>query len=108
MSGAYESLIRPLLFRMSADRAHDLGKAALRAPVLPRLIGGRPPRSASLRTDLAGLQLDSPIGLAPGFDKSGDLVPGLSQLGFGYLAVGSITREARAGNPKPRLARDPD
>ena len=105
-SSAYESLIRPLLFRMSADRAHELGKAALRAPVLPRLIGGRPPRSATLPTDLAGLQLDTPIGLAPGFDKNGDLVPGLAHLGFGYLAIGSITRQPRAGNPKPRLARD--
>ena len=104
---AYESLIRPLLFRMSADRAHDVGKAALRAPLLPRLIGGQPPRSDVLRTNLAGLQLESPIGLAPGFDKSGDLVPGLAHLGFGYLAVGSITRQPRPGNPKPRLARDP-
>jgi dihydroorotate dehydrogenase len=107
MSSAYEIFIRPLMFRLSADRAHELGKAALRAPLLPGLIGSRPPRSASLRTDLAGIQLDSPIGLAPGFDKSGDLVPGLARLGFGYLAVGSVTREPRAGNPKPRLARDP-
>jgi dihydroorotate dehydrogenase len=106
-SSVYESLIRPLMFRMSADRAHELGKAALRAPLLPRLIGGRPPRSANLRTDLAGLQLDTPIGLAPGFDKNGDLVPGLAHLGFGYIAVGSITRQPRPGNPKPRLARDP-
>jgi dihydroorotate dehydrogenase len=106
-SSAYERLVRPLLFRMSADQAHELGKVALRAPLFPRLIGGGPPPSATLRTDLAGLQLATPIGLAPGFDKSGDLVRGLAHLGFGYLAVGSITRQPRDGNPKPRLARDP-
>jgi dihydroorotate dehydrogenase (fumarate)/dihydroorotate dehydrogenase len=61
-----------------------------------------------LRTDLGGLALRTPIGLAPGFDKSGDLVPGLARLGFGYVMVGSITTAPRAGNPKPRLVRYPD
>ena len=104
----YEDLLRPLLFRLPADLAHDLGKVALRAPAVPRLMAGHAPDTALLRTDLAGLQLDTPIGLAPGFDKNGDLVPGLARLGFGYIAVGSITRQPRAGNAKPRLARDPD
>jgi dihydroorotate dehydrogenase len=61
-----------------------------------------------LETDLGGLRIRSPIGLAPGFDKSGDLVPGLARLGFGYVTVGSITTQPRAGNPKPRLHRYPD
>jgi dihydroorotate dehydrogenase (fumarate)/dihydroorotate dehydrogenase len=51
------------------------------------------------------LTLASPIGLAPGFDKNGDLVPSLARLGFGYIVVGSITPEPRAGNPQPRLLR---
>jgi dihydroorotate dehydrogenase len=83
----------------------------LRVPAVWELLG-RSARQvghdARLRTDLAGLQLDNPIGLAPGFDKSGDLVPGLSRLGFGYLVVGSITREPRYGNPFPRLVRYPE
>jgi dihydroorotate dehydrogenase len=61
-----------------------------------------------LATDLGGLAISSPIGLAPGFDKSGDLVPGLATLGFGYITVGSITTEPRAGNPRPRLLRYPE
>jgi dihydroorotate dehydrogenase len=107
----YERVLRPLLFRLSADRAHELGRIALRAPAVWEVMGrsarrvGRDPR---LRTELAGLQLDNPIGLAPGFDKSGDLVPSLSRLGFGYLVVGSITREPRYGNPFPRLVRYPE
>jgi dihydroorotate dehydrogenase len=103
--------MRPLLFRLSADRAHQVGRVPLRWPAVWQVLGraarqaGTDPR---LRTQLAGLQLDNPIGLAPGFDKSGDLIPSLSQLGFGYLVVGSITREPRWGNPFPRLVRYPE
>jgi dihydroorotate dehydrogenase (fumarate)/dihydroorotate dehydrogenase len=98
------SLVRPVLFRVPPDAAHDLAKVALRRPWLwgHGAAGDPDPR---LATDLAGLRLRSPIGLAPGFDKNGDLVAGLARLGFGYLVVGSITPEPRAGNPKPRLLR---
>jgi dihydroorotate dehydrogenase len=107
----YPSLVRPLLFGLSADAAHDVGRLALRWRTPWRLLGGAltgdeafDPR---LATDLGGLALRTPIGLAPGFDKSGDLVPALSELGFGYLVVGSITPLARPGNPRPRLHRYP-
>ena len=50
------------------------------------------------------MTLHSPVGLAPGFDKNGDLVAGLDTLGFGYLVIGSVTRHPRPGNPKPRMA----
>jgi dihydroorotate dehydrogenase len=101
--------LRPALFRLPADRAHDLARFALRFPAPFRLLG----RSARLRdprlaTDLAGIRLTSPIGLAPGFDKDGDLLPSLQHLGFGYVVIGSLTPEARAGNPRPRLVRYPD
>lgn len=104
----YAALLRPLLFRLPADTAHDLGRLALRSPIPWRILGGAPPADPRLATELAGLSLVSPIGLAPGFDKSGDLVPALSELGFGYLVVGSITPLPRRGNPRPRLFRYPD
>jgi dihydroorotate dehydrogenase len=101
--------LRPALFCLPADRAHDLARFALRFPAPFRLLG----RSAQLRdlrlaTDLAGIRLTSPIGLAPGFDKDGDLLPSLQHLGFGYVVIGSLTPEARVGNPRPRLVRYPD
>jgi dihydroorotate dehydrogenase len=80
----------------------------LRRETLWRLLARTPATDARLRTDLAGLSLASPIGLAPGFDKSGDLVAGIASLGFGYVTVGSITTQPRAGNPTPRLHRYPD
>jgi dihydroorotate dehydrogenase len=78
------------------------------APVWRVLGAGARFEDARLATGLAGLKLKNPIGLAPGLDKSGEFLPSLSQLGFGYLVVGSITRQPREGNPKPRLARYPE
>lgn len=105
----YESVLRPLLFRLPPDRAHDLAHAALKAPLLWRAIGGASRCSdPRLRTELAGIRLDNPVGLAPGFDKDATLLASLAELGFGYLVVGSITRAPRAGNPRPRLARYPE
>lgn len=104
----YTALARPLLFRVSADRAHDLAHVALRRAwpwsMARPFLQTNDPR---LRTDLCGLQLATPVGLAPGFDKDADLLGGLDNLGFGYIVVGSITPMPRAGNPRPRLVRYP-
>jgi dihydroorotate dehydrogenase len=105
----YTTLARPALFRLSAEQAHDLARIALRrgwlwGPAGPLLRTGDP----RLRTRLCGLDLASPVGLAPGLDKDGDLLGGLDHLGFGYITVGSITAQPRAGNPRPRLVRYPD
>lgn len=104
----YERVWRPLLFRLPADQAHELGKIAFRTKPISTMLARSSRRDyASLHTELAGIKLSSPIGLAAGFDKSADLTAGLSQLGFGYLTVGSITLQPRSGNPRPRLARVP-
>lgn len=60
-----------------------------------------------LQTDIAGMRLSNPIGLAAGFDKSAQAVPLLSALGFGHVEVGSISAEPSAGNARPRLFRLP-
>src|SRR6266571_6431670 len=105
----YESLLRPLLFRLSPDAAHDLARATLRLPWLWEILG-RTGRIADQRltTELAGLRLRNPVGLALGLDKNAEFLPSLCRLGFGYVVVGSITPEPRAGNPFPRLVRYPD
>jgi dihydroorotate dehydrogenase len=102
--------LRPALFRLPPDRAHDLARLALRVPAVGRLLGrsARRVRDPRLAIDLAGIPLASPVGLAPGFDKDGDLLPGLQHLGFGYVVIGSLTPEPRPGNPRPRLVRYPD
>jgi dihydroorotate dehydrogenase len=101
----YPDVIRPVLFRLSADTAHRLAVAALRWPSVWRRVGSGPDHDPRLAVEVGGLRLANPVGLAPGFDKDGEVLASLMHLGFGYLAPGAIMREVRAGNPRPRLGR---
>jgi len=66
----------------------------------------RPPElPASLRTQVAGLDFHSPLGLAAGFDKDAEVPDQMLSLGFGFVEVGTITPRPQDGNPKPRLFR---
>ncbi|MCJ2187465.1 quinone-dependent dihydroorotate dehydrogenase [Novosphingobium beihaiensis] len=97
----FYSLIRPVLFRIDAEKAHGLAIASLKltAP-------GRPPACpAALATRVAGIDFPNPVGMAAGFDKDGEVPGALLALGFGFAEVGSITPLPQAGNPKPRLFR---
>ncbi len=61
--------------------------------------------SDRLRTNLAGINLPNPVGLAAGFDKNANALDGLSNAGFGFFEVGAATPRPQPGNPKPRLFR---
>jgi dihydroorotate dehydrogenase len=105
------SALRPLLFRLAPDRSHELAHAALRVSAPWRLIGvasGLALADPRLRTRFAGVELPSPVGLAAGFDKDCELMAALSCLGFGFITVGTIMPQPRAGNPFPRLVRYPE
>ncbi|HET9456291.1 MAG TPA: hypothetical protein VFO78_03040, partial [Candidatus Limnocylindrales bacterium] len=106
-STLYRAVVRPLLFRLSPEQAHRFALTTLRWAPPWRAIGWtlrvEDPR---LAVDLGGLRVRNPVGLGPGVDKNGLAVGALGELGFGFLVVGSITRDARPGNPRPRLARD--
>ena len=103
--GLYAAVGRPLFFSLPPEAAHRVAGAMLGLPLPWRRIG-RAVEDPALVTDLAGLRLRNPIGLAAGFDKSCAHLHALGELGFGYVVGGTITRAARAGNPKPRIARD--
>lgn len=91
-----------LMHRFDPETAHGLSLMALRAGLAP-LPG--PVRCARLETDLAGLKLPNPVGLAAGFDKNAVALPQLMRAGFGFLEVGAATPRPQPGNPKPRLWR---
>ncbi len=101
----YKSLIRPILFRLDAEQAHLFvhGLASRCRPLLS--IAGKGYDGDDLHCDLFGHNLSNPVGLAAGFDKNGDLVEVLRDIGFGFAEIGSVTALAKEGNPKPRLFR---
>lgn len=91
-----------LLHRFDPEAAHGLALRALRMGLTPT---PGPVTSARLRTDLAGLTLPNPVGLAAGFDKNAEALGPLSRAGFGFVEVGAITPRPQPGNPRPRLFR---
>jgi len=111
MSG-YESL-RPLLFRLDAERAHawTLRLLALAGSLRParwalrRLYAFQNPAPP---VEAFGVRFANPLGLAAGCDKNGVALPGLACLGFGHLELGTVTPAAQPGNPRPRLFRLPE
>jgi len=99
--------LRPLLFRMDPETAHNLAfwlGARLSAwPNLPE-----PDHAESLRRNVLGLAFPSPLGLAAGLDKGATLLPLWKALGFGHVEIGTVTPRPQPGNPKPRLFRFPE
>lgn len=102
--GWFRAIGRPVFHSLPPEASHRLATALLRLPLPWHRLGGAVP-DPSLETDLCGLRLRNPVGLAAGFDKTCSHLDALGELGFGYLVGGTVTREARTGNPSPRIAR---
>ncbi|MCF8174854.1 MAG: quinone-dependent dihydroorotate dehydrogenase [Burkholderiaceae bacterium] len=100
------ALIRPFLFALDAENAHDL---TLRLLTIANVVGlphsSLPPVKP---VEIMGLQFPNRVGLAAGLDKNGIAVDGLARLGFGFLELGTVTPRPQPGNPKPRLFRLPE
>jgi dihydroorotate dehydrogenase len=105
--------VRPLLFSLPPERAHRVGKTTLRAAqstgLTRRLLQRRYRyRHPALTVERFGLTFPTPVGVAAGFDKNGEVTHALADLGFGVTEVGTVTPSPQAGNPKPRLFRLPE
>ena len=105
----YRSLLRPLLFRLPPETAHELALNSLSfAPKLTKtLLGDRFKRSPFGKLRRFGLTFSNPIGLAAGFDKDGIALESLAALGFGFVEAGTVTYHPQPGNEQPRLFRLP-
>ena len=98
----YRSLVRPILFRLPPETAHELALHSL--SLLTKFVG-RPFEAPELKINRFNLRFSNPVGLAAGFDKDGVALQALSALGFGFIEAGTVTYHAQPGNPKPRMFR---
>jgi dihydroorotate dehydrogenase len=100
------SLLRSALFCLPPETSHyvALDSLALLARLGFNPFADQPPPQP---TQLMGLNLPNPVGVAAGLDKNGDYIDALAALGFGFIEIGTITPKAQPGNPKPRMFRLP-
>jgi len=93
-------LVRPLLFSLDPEVAHYLGMRWLNV-----MSSEMKDESPLLETKVSFGTLRNPLGLAAGFDKTGQWAEALSRLGFGYMVLGTVTPQPKQGHPRPRIVR---
>lgn len=98
------ALLRPFLFKMDPEHAHEMTLSLLDKAHKARVLGLVYGQSMQ-PTDCMGLQFANPVGLAAGLDKNGDYIDALAELGFGFIEVGTVTPKPQVGNDRPRLFR---
>ena len=98
------SILRPFLFNLDPETAHDLAIKSLKFNLFPSKIFEIEDEQI-LNIELLGKKFPNPIGLAAGFDKSAEAYNSLLKLGFGFVEVGTVTPLKQYGNPKPRIFR---
>lgn len=108
----YKTFFKPILFLFDAEFVHEkmlsfgelVAKFRVKKWFLKQIFGRKYPE---LKHNILGIEFDSPVGLAAGFDYEAKLTQILPSLGFGFQAVGTITNQSYEGNLKPRLGRLP-
>ena len=98
------SLLKPFIFKIDPEMAHDFAIKSLKYNFLPEEII-RVQNEEILETEIFDTRVKNPIGLAAGFDKSGEVYNSLFRFGFGFIEIGTVTPKPQYGNPKPRLKR---
>ena len=96
------SKIRPFIFKLDPELAHDLAIKALKTNLI---VKDYKKNELILKTQLFGKEIPNPIGIAAGFDKNAEVYNPLFKLGFGFVEVGTVTPLSQYGNPKPRVFR---
>ncbi|MBT8303464.1 MAG: quinone-dependent dihydroorotate dehydrogenase [Bacteroidia bacterium] len=106
----YKFLIRPLFFLFDPEKVHHFTFSLIRfvckIPLLPSIFRSiYLVENKRLERKLFGLKFKNPVGLAAGFDKDAKLYNELSNFGFGFIEIGTLTPKPQEGNPKKRLFR---
>jgi dihydroorotate dehydrogenase len=100
-------LLRPLLFALDPETAHDAAFAGLDAATACGVARAFAPRVRGSPVAAMGLTFPNRVGLAAGLDKNAAHIDGLATLGFGFIECGTVTPRPQPGNPRPRLFRLP-
>ena len=107
----YEKFVRPALFRLDPERAHELAVNAMALlgafPAACRLVETLVRTPSGPPITAFGLTFPHRVGLAAGFDKNGRAWPAAAALGFGHVEIGTVTARVQPGNPRPRVFRFP-
>ena len=98
------SILRPYIFSLDPEVAHDLAIQSLKVNILPKSFFDVD-EEEMLQSHIFNKKLPNPIGLAAGFDKSAEVYNSLFKFGYGFIEVGTITPKRQLGNPKPRIFR---
>jgi len=98
------SFLRPFIFNLDPEKAHSLAIKSLKYNFLPESLFSVE-NDEVLKTKLFGKEIQNPIGLAAGFDKSAEVYNQIFKLGFGFVEVGTVTPKQQYGNKKPRIFR---
>lgn len=102
----YKTFIRPVLFKFDPENVHHFTFFVLKKfGFLARLFFPKPIENKRLEREVFGLKFKNPVGLAAGFDKDAKLFKELSNFGFGFIEIGTLTPKPQSGNPKKRLFR---
>ena len=105
MGLVWDKIVRPVLFGLDAERAHELAIKQLSLTHARAVSAGEIsfPQFGSI--ERFGLNFVNPLGIAAGFDKNAVVVDQLAALGFGFVEVGTVTLHPQPGNAKPRIFR---
>ena len=98
------SKLRPLLFKIDPEKAHNLAIQSLKFNLVSNVFD-ETKNDPIFHTTIFNKELDNPIGIAAGFDKNAEVYNPLFRLGFGFVEVGTITPLKQYGNTKPRVFR---
>lgn len=99
------AILKPLLFQLDAEAAHDYTLKSLRYAEQLGLLNLYPAAPVCQPRQVMGLTFPNAVGLAAGLDKNGAVIDGMAALGFGFIEIGTVTPRPQPGNPKPRLFR---
>ena len=100
MKSMYKILYKTIFSKIEPEKMHKISLLAIK--YFSPLFFAKKPRKS---TYFFGKEVVNPIGIAAGFDKNGEAIKGLFNLGFGFVEIGTVTPKPQIGNPKPRIFR---